>query len=131
MSATMMAPLSLSRSGDGWLLQLSGDWSLRAMPSIEAQLENLPGLEGTLICDWTHAESPGISPAWAFLRRLAELRASPQPDVRPVGNPPHSLDLLQKLHVYRSAAHSQAPPATLERLVGKLGRWAVLQGRHG
>jgi phospholipid/cholesterol/gamma-HCH transport system permease protein len=132
MSAAMTAPLSLSRSGDGWLLELSGDWSLAAMPSIEAQLKDLPGLEGSLICDWTHAQSPGISPAWALLRRLAETGGSaPQVDVRHTGNPPHFLDLLQKLHVERHAAYSRAAPPTLERLVGKLGRWAVLQGWHG
>jgi phospholipid/cholesterol/gamma-HCH transport system permease protein len=132
MSAAMTAPLSLSRSGDGWLLKLSGDWSLAAMPSIEAQLKNLPGLEGSLICDWTHAQSPGISPAWALLRRLAETGGSAQPvDVRHTGNPPHFLDLLQKLHVERHAAYSRAAPPTLERLVGKLGRWAVLQSWHG
>jgi phospholipid/cholesterol/gamma-HCH transport system permease protein len=131
MSATMTAPLALSRSGDGWLLLLSGDWSLTAMPGIEAHLNGLPtALQGTLTCDWTQVLNPGISPAWALLRRLAD--AGPgQLDVRHTGNPPHFLDLLQKLHVERHAAYSQAPPATLERLVEKLGRWAVLQGTHG
>jgi phospholipid/cholesterol/gamma-HCH transport system permease protein len=128
----MTAPLSLSRSGDGWRLSLSGDWSLTAMPNIDVQLKTLPALQGSLICDWTHAQAPGISPAWALLRRLAEAGGGPrQLDVRHTGNPPHFLDLLQKLHVDRSAAHGQAPTPTLERLVGKLGRWAVLQGRHG
>jgi phospholipid/cholesterol/gamma-HCH transport system permease protein len=132
MSATMMAPLSLSRSGDGWRLSLSGDWSLTAMPNIDVQLKTLPALQGSLICDWTHAQAPGISPAWALLRRLAEAGGGAQQlDVRHTGNPPHFLDLLQKLHVDRSAANRQEPTPTLERLVGKLGRWAVLQGRHG
>jgi phospholipid/cholesterol/gamma-HCH transport system permease protein len=130
MSATLMAPLALSRSGDGWLLLLCGDWSLQAMPSIEAHLLNLPAaLHGTLICDWTQAQSPGISPAWALLRRLAD-GGPGQLDIRHTGNPPHFLEFLQKLHVERHAAYSQAQPATLERLVGKLGRWSVLQGRH-
>ncbi len=127
----MTAPLALERQSDGWRLLLSGDWSLTAMPSIEAQLQNLPALEGTLVCDWTQARAPGISPAWALLRRLAETcGAQPALDVRHTGNPPHFLQLLQKLHVERHAAYRQAPP-TLERLVGKLGRWAVLQGWHG
>jgi phospholipid/cholesterol/gamma-HCH transport system permease protein len=133
MSATMTAPLALERQGDGWRLRLSGDWSLAAMPSIEAQLDHLPALDGTLMCDWTQAQAPGISPAWALLRRLAEVGGGAQPlDVHHTGNPPHFLELLQKLHVDRHAAYSQqAPPPTLERLVGKVGRWAVLQGRHG
>ena len=128
----MTAPLALSRSGDGWLLRLSGDWSLTAMPSVEAHLEALPAsLHGTLTCDWTQAHAPGISPAWALLRRLADAAGdSGQLDVRHTGNPPHFLDLLQKLHVERHAAYGRAPPATLERLVEKLGRWSVLQGRH-
>ena len=32
----MTAPLSLSRTGNGWLLLLRGDWSLAAMPGIGA-----------------------------------------------------------------------------------------------
>jgi phospholipid/cholesterol/gamma-HCH transport system permease protein len=131
MSAAMTAPLSLSRAGDGWLLLLRGDWSLTAMPGIEAGLKSLPGLEGGVTCDWTQAQAPGISPAWALLQRLAELSAGGHPDIRHTGDPPHFLDLLQKLHVDRIAARAQAPPVSLERLVGKLGRWAVLQGRHG
>jgi phospholipid/cholesterol/gamma-HCH transport system permease protein len=131
MSAAMTAPLSLSRAGDGWLLLLRGDWSLTAMPGIEAGLNGLPGLEGGVTCDWTQARAPGISPAWALLQRLAELSAGGHSDIRHIGDPPHFLDLLQKLHVDRIAAHAQAPPASLERLVGKLGRWAVLQGWHG
>jgi phospholipid/cholesterol/gamma-HCH transport system permease protein len=131
MSATMTAPLALERQGDGRRLRLSGDWSLAALPSIEAQLNNLPALDGTLVCDWTQAQAPGISPAWALLRRLAETGGGlPALDVRHIGNPPHFLELLQKLHVDRHAAYSvQAPP--LERLLDKLGRWAVLQGWHG
>ncbi|MEA3159620.1 MAG: phospholipid/cholesterol/gamma-HCH transport system permease protein, partial [Gammaproteobacteria bacterium] len=128
----MTAPLALERQSDGWRLRLSGDWSLTAIPSIEAQLQNLPALEGTLVCDWTQARAPGISPAWALLRRLAETcGALPALAVRHTGNPPHFLELLQKLHVERHAAYSVQAPPTLERLVGKLGRWAVLQGRHG
>jgi phospholipid/cholesterol/gamma-HCH transport system permease protein len=129
MSATMTAPLALEPQGDGWRLALRGDWSLAAMPGIEAQLKSLPAtLKGNLICDWTQARAPGISPAWALLRRLAE--AAPL-TISHAGNPPHFLELLQKLHVDRHAAYSalSAEP-TLERLVGKVGRWSVLQGVH-
>jgi phospholipid/cholesterol/gamma-HCH transport system permease protein len=132
MSATMTAPLALDRQGDGWRLRLSGDWSLTALPSIETQLQSLPVLNGTLVCDWTQARAPGISPAWALLRRLAECCGGlPALDVRHTGNPPHFLELLEKLHVDRHAAYSVQSPPTLERLLDKLGRWAVLQGRHG
>jgi phospholipid/cholesterol/gamma-HCH transport system permease protein len=127
----MTAPLALERQGDGWRLRLSGDWSLAAMPGIEAQLNNLPALDGTLVCDWTQAQAPGISPAWALLRRLADTCGQQPLDVRHTGNPPHFLELLQKLHVDRHAAYSQQSPPTLERLVGKVGRWAVLQAWHG
>jgi phospholipid/cholesterol/gamma-HCH transport system permease protein len=130
MSATMAVPLALEQDGDGWRLLLSGDWTLAGMPNIEAQLKSLPAtLHGHLQCDWTHAQSPGISPAWALLRRLAEF--DPPVDVRHTGNPPHFLDLLQKLHVERHAAYSsRSGEPTIERLVGKLGRWSVLQGVH-
>jgi phospholipid/cholesterol/gamma-HCH transport system permease protein len=126
----MTDPLALEPQSDGWRLLLRGDWSLAAMPSIEAQLASLPAaLHGNLVCDWTDAQAPGISPAWALLRRLAE--DAPVLAVRHAGNPPHFLELLQKLHVERHAAHSalSAEP-TLERLVGRLGRWSVLQGVH-
>lgn len=127
----MTAPLALERQDDGWRLRLSGDWSLAALPSIEAQLQNLPALDGTLVCDWTQALAPGISPAWALLRRLADTCGQQPLDVRHTGNPPNFLELLQKLHVDRHAAYREASPPTLERLVGKVGRWAVLQAWHG
>jgi phospholipid/cholesterol/gamma-HCH transport system permease protein len=129
MSATMTEPLALEPDGDGWRLLLAGDWSLAAMPRIEAQLKSLPAtLHGNLICDWSHAQTPGISPAWALLRRLAE--AARPLNVSHAGNPPHFLELLQKLHVERHAAYSRQTAPTLERLVGKLGRWSILQGVH-
>ena len=125
----MKEPLALEPDGDGRRLRLSGDWSLAAMPRIEAQLNSLPAtLSGNLVCDWTEVQTPGISPAWALLRRLAE--AVTPLNVRHEGNPPHFLDLLEKLHVERHAAYSRQAPPTLERLVGKLGRWSVLQGVH-
>jgi phospholipid/cholesterol/gamma-HCH transport system permease protein len=129
MSATMTAQLALSQSGDGARLALSGDWSLASMPSVEAQLRSLPGtLHGNLVCDWADAQAPGISPVWALLRRLAQSAAH---DVSHTGNPPHFLELLQKLHVDRQAAYgAQSPEPSLERLVGRLGRWSVLQGVH-
>src|SRR5579864_9221597 len=129
MSATTTDPLALEPDGDGWRLQLFGDWSLAALPRVEAQLKSLPAtLHGNLICDWTHALTPGISPAWALLRRLAE--AAPSLEVSHAGNPPHFLELLQRLHVERHAAYSRQAAPRLERLVGKLGRWSVLQGMH-
>jgi phospholipid/cholesterol/gamma-HCH transport system permease protein len=129
MSATMTDPLALEPDGDGWRLLLVGDWSLPTLPRIEAQLKSLPAtLQGTLVCDWTHVRAPGISPAWALLRRLAE--AAPELKVTHTGNPPHFLELLQKLHVERHAAYGRQAEPTLERLVGKLGRWSVLQGVH-
>jgi phospholipid/cholesterol/gamma-HCH transport system permease protein len=127
MSATMTVPLALERSGDGWRLLLSGDWSLSAMPCIEAQLNGLPDpLHGVVVCDWTHAQAPGIGPAWALLRRLG---VAPS-EIRHTGNPPQFLELLQKLHVDRREAYSRVVPPTLERLVARLGRWAVLQAAH-
>jgi phospholipid/cholesterol/gamma-HCH transport system permease protein len=129
MSAAMTDPLALEPDGEGWRLMLAGDWSLAAMPRIEARLNSLPAtLQGNLICDWTQVRAPGISPAWALLRRLAE--AVPPLNVKHAGNPPHFLELLQKLHVERHAAYSRQPAPNLERLVGKLGHWSVLQGVH-
>jgi phospholipid/cholesterol/gamma-HCH transport system permease protein len=130
MSAVMTSPLTLEPRGDGWQLLLSGDWSLTGLPSIEARLKSLPEtLQGSLQCDWTNAHSPGISPAWALLRRLAEATSSLE--VRHTGNPPPFLEFLQKLHVERHAAYgARSGEPTLERLVGKVGRWAVLQGAH-
>jgi phospholipid/cholesterol/gamma-HCH transport system permease protein len=125
-----MAVLALEGAGDDWRLRLNGDWSLRAMPQIESQLEVLPDtLRGTLVCDWSHAETPGIGPAWTLLVRLAVFGLE-QLEIRHVGDPPHYLELLQRLMAERHAARGAvpAPQPSLERSVGNLGRWAVLQG---
>ncbi len=127
----MTAPLSLEEDGGGWRLRLNGDWSLAAAAAIDAQLKSLPPtLQGTLTCDWSRAETPGIGPAWLLLLRLAEI--GPQHlQVRHIGNPPHSLDLLQKLKTDRHAAHARRTSAPdIGGILGELGRWAVLQGAH-
>ena len=56
-----MTVLKLEGAAEDWHLHLSGDWSLSAMAQIEAQLSALPDpLQGALVCDWSHAEAPGI-----------------------------------------------------------------------
>src|SRR5271163_3236115 len=126
-----MTVLALEGKGDDWRLHLNGDWSLAAMAQIEAQLGRLPNdLHGTLVCDWSQAEAAGIGPAWGLLMRLNELGGE-HLDVRHAGNPPHFLELLQKLKTDRHAAYGAPRDApSLEGIIGKLGRWSVLQGIH-
>lgn len=122
--------MQLEGAGHAWRLVLAGDWSLLGLPRIEAALHTLPPLQGTLVCDWSRATTPGIGPAWALLMRLSALGAM-QLDVRHEGNPPHYLSLLEKLRADHHAARSrQHVHPTLEGFVGKLGKLAVLQGRH-
>ena len=124
-----MTVLNLEGEGDDWRLHLNGDWSLGQVARIEAQLKALPGdLHGRLVCDWSRSESPGIGPAWALLMRLARF-GSGTLEVRHTGDPPHFLDLLQRLQANRHAAAARPEPAS-EGIVGQLGRWSVLQGRH-
>jgi phospholipid/cholesterol/gamma-HCH transport system permease protein len=124
-----MTVLKLEGEGDDWRLHLNGDWSLTAMAQIEAQLRDLPGgLRGTLVCDWSGAEAPGIGPVWALLLRLAELGTNLS--IRHSEYPPHHLPLLQKLEAERHASEA-APEAPHSReFVGELGHWAILQGTH-
>ena len=125
----MTAPLVLEGEGEDWRLHLNGDWSLAALAPIEAQLKHLPGeLDGTLVCDWSRADSPGIGPVWVLLMRLAEVGRQ-RLDIRHTGNPPHYLEFLQKQRADWHAARAVPDTApSLERSVGELGRWVVLQG---
>jgi phospholipid/cholesterol/gamma-HCH transport system permease protein len=127
----MTPPLALEAAGDGWRMRLSGDWSLASMPRIEAQLNGLPAaLSGGLLCDWSQVVNPGIAPAWALLQRLAGAAAQPL-TISHTGNPPHFLELLQRLQHDRHAALSAVVHhVTLEGEVGELGRWTVNQGLH-
>jgi phospholipid/cholesterol/gamma-HCH transport system permease protein len=124
-----MTVLELEGAGEDWHLHLNGDWSLASIAQVEVQLKSLPGtLHGTLICDWSHAQLPGIGPVWALLMRLGEI-GSQRLNVQHAGAPPHFLELLQKLKAQQHAA--QAAPYLhpgIETSVGNLGRWAVLQG---
>ena len=128
-----MTVLKLEGEVDDRRLHLKGDWSLAALGQIEAQLGGLTeGLRGTLVCDWSQAEAPAMGTAWILLLRLGEIGGpgTPRLDVRHTGDPPHYLQLLQKLEADRrgSTAVHEAPSAP--GLVGKLGRWSVLQGRY-
>jgi phospholipid/cholesterol/gamma-HCH transport system permease protein len=102
---------------------------LAGLAQIEAALKSIPGgLHGTLVCDWSRTDHPGIGPAWALLLHLTSLGAAPLV-ISHTGDPPHFLELLQKLQ-----SGERPPPeplraeAGLEGPVGKVGRWAVLQG---
>ena len=132
MSPSLTAPLALEGQDGHWRLALTGDWSLTAMPAVEAQLNRLPEhLHGTLICDWRSAKTPGIAPAWALLKRLAEIDVDAL-QIRHEGNPPPFLELLLKLNADRHAAReARAHLPTLEGEVGKLGRWTVSQAAQG
>jgi len=144
------APLTLDGAGEDWRLQLAGDWSLAGMPRIEVKLNELPAaLQGTLVCDWAEAKTPGIGPVWALLLKLTAMGARPTGapatsaaasgvparasalTVRHIGDPPHFLDLLAKLNASRHelrAASAHTP--SIEGSLGALGRWSVLQGTH-
>jgi phospholipid/cholesterol/gamma-HCH transport system permease protein len=125
-----MTVLELQGEGEDWRLHLNGDWSLAAMAQVEAQLGSLPArLHGTLICDWSRAVAPGIGPVWALLMRLADF-GPPELNVRHCGDPPHHLQLLQKLEAERHASRSVAAQPPSEGFVAELGRWSVLQGAH-
>src|SRR5579862_6743558 len=127
-----MNALALNREGEDWRLRLYGDWSLGAMERIDPDLKALSGpLSGTLVCDWSNAERPGIGPVWALLARLADI-GTPQLKVLHEGNPPHTVELLHKLQGELCTARGKRtvaiPPH--EGAIAKLGRWTVLQGRE-
>lgn len=126
----MIAPLALEGQGGNWRLSLVGDWSLRSLARIEAQLEALPGaLSGLLVCDWSRADNPGIGSVWSLLARLAGTGAA-HLEVRHTGAPPHFLELLQKLAAQRTAARAEPRPphSGPQGPLGEIGRWAVFQG---
>ena len=128
-----MEALVLQRDGEDWRLDLRGDWSLAGMGQIDADLKTLTGpISGTLVCDWSRAERPGIGPVWTLLARLSDLGAD-KLVVRHEGNPPHTVELLSKLESELCTAHGKrtvaVPPH--EGAVAQLGRWTVLQGTEG
>jgi phospholipid/cholesterol/gamma-HCH transport system permease protein len=125
-----MDVLALNRDGEGWRLDLAGDWSLAEMPRIDAELKSLPEpMTGTLVCDWSRATRPGMGPVWALLTRLAEVGGA-NLKISHQGNPPHSVDLLRKLHLEICTSQGKRAVAVPieEGAVAKLGRWTVLQG---
>jgi phospholipid/cholesterol/gamma-HCH transport system permease protein len=130
-----MNALTLQQDGEGWRLCLNGDWSLASIGQIDRELGALPGsMLGTLICDWSRAEQPGMAPMWLLLTRLSALGAGESPtarlQVRHEGGPPPTVGLLRKLMLDRSAAHAApwaAPPA-IPSAIGELGRWVVQEG---
>jgi phospholipid/cholesterol/gamma-HCH transport system permease protein len=100
------------------------------MAQIDLELKTLTApMSGSLVCDWTEVRNPGIGPVWALLTRLAVLGAA-QLHVRHEGNPPHTVELLQKLELElcttRGARTVTVPHP--EGAIANLGRWTVRQG---
>jgi phospholipid/cholesterol/gamma-HCH transport system permease protein len=130
-----MNALTLQQDGEGWRLCLSGDWSLASIGQIDRELGALPdSMLGTLVCDWSRTEQPGIAPVCLLLTRLSDLgageSATARLQVRHEGGPPPTIELLRKLNVNRPAAlaaPSAAMPA-IEGAIGELGRWVVREG---
>src|SRR5271165_91862 len=126
----MTVPLSLEGHGGNWRLVLNGDWTLAAIAGIQDQLKTLPAmLEGELDCDWSGAQPPGIASTWAPLTRLAQVGRDGL-RVRHSGNPPHFLELLQRLQTEQAAARGVAPAQHpgFDHPIAEVGRWAVRQG---
>ena len=122
----MAGSLALEGGGGDWRLYLRGDWSARSLSQIENRLQALPAeLGGTLICDWSEAEAPGIGPTWALLARLGTDRL----EVQHVGTPPSHLEFLLQLRADRAApVGAERSAASAGRPLANLGRWAVWQG---
>jgi phospholipid/cholesterol/gamma-HCH transport system permease protein len=126
-----MGALALERRGNEWRLNLNGDWSLAAMATIDQNLKTLTTpLSGALVCDWSHAETPGIGPVWALLKRVKDLSAAADTGALRITHigAPHTLEFLEKLTVERYALHAVPQPPTLEGALRKLGRWTYTQG---
>ncbi|MGA2841035.1 MAG: ABC transporter permease [Steroidobacteraceae bacterium] len=122
-----MAALALERRGNGWRLQLNGDWSLAAMASIDQELRTLTTpIDAAMVCDWSHAKAPGIGPVWALLTRLRLLNAGRFP-VTHVGEP-HTLAFLQRLEVERPSMQRAKVGPSPAGIVGAVGRWTLSQG---
>ena len=131
MSPATTTRLSLEGSGGVWKLRIGGDWSLASMPAIEAQLKGLPNtLQGSLQCNWLDAAAPSLATAWMLLTRLNTMGVG-HLDVEHVGNSPHFVELLQKLRSdWHAAKNSPHTHPSITGLVGTLGLWSVVQGRH-
>ena len=71
--------------------------------------------------------APGIGPVWALLRRLAELGAPPRGQAHGQSAAFSGAAAKTPCGAARPRTAGSAGP-TLEGSVGKLGRWAVLQG---
>ena len=103
--------LALQRDGADWRLDLRGDWSLQGLEQIDTELKALPGpITGVLTCDWSAVERPGIGTVWALLTRLSYLGSS-QLEIRHQGHPPHTVELLRKLHIELCTAHGKRTDA--------------------
>ncbi len=126
----MAGLLTLEGGGGNWRLVLQGDWSADKLDRIQDALHTLPrALNGTLICDWSRATTPGIGPTWTLLERLATI-GDDGLTIRHVGDPPRHLQFLQTLQAERRAALAGAdlPTGGTDSPVAMLGRWVIVQG---
>jgi len=126
------ASLEVAGGGNAWKVNIVGDWSLAAIPALDAQLCALPAAaSGTLECDWSRAGRTDLGAAWILLERLRVLQANGV-TVRHVGTPPELLTLLGTLQDERSAEPPPVPDtrSKLQHLLVGVGRWSLDLGRN-
>ena len=122
---TLKSSLALDGGGDDWRLSIGGDWSAPAIGQVQERLDQLPAeLSGTITCDWSAAEAPGIGPAWALLSRLAQAGGGAL-TVRHIDAPRH-IALLEELQRGRTVA-AMSPARDSDRPVEDVGRWVIAQ----
>ena len=122
----MPSSLALDGGGDDWHLRIAGDWSARALAEVQIRLGDLPpSLAGTLTCDWSAAESPGIGPAWALLMRLEAIGGG-RVRIQHV-SPPRHVVFLEALRD-RARTGIPADDAGPNGALARLGRWVLSRG---
>lgn len=124
-----VSSLALEGGGAAWRLVLGGDWSAWALGPLRVLIDALPpSLPGTVTCDWSAAESPGIGPTWALLNHLARACSSPL-SVHHV-NPPRHIAFLEDLRAGGGAAPHPAEAGGAGRRIERLGSWVLAQAEQ-
>ena len=123
--ADMEATIQVQQRGEDRVLFLSGEWTLRHLTSVEAELAALPVIEGRTVLDLGGVSRLDTGGSWLIERFAARAGARGEVAAANVNSEQASLMEAVQRYIPREPEPAKRRPPIFERVFGGIGRSAA------